>query len=322
MSAYISRRLLTLIPIVIGITFITFLMMHLSPGSPADIYEFSAKVSSDIRERFRKLYGLDKPFHVQYFNWLKKVAVFDFGRSFKDDRPVMEKIFERLPITLLLNVCAMLIIILVAIPLGIISAVYKEKIVDKLITVFVFLGYSIPHYWLALLLMILFGIKLGLLPISGIYSVNHDEFTFMGKVWDVIKHITLPVLISAFGGLAGMSRYVKMSMLDVLTQDYVKYAYAKGLPKNVVVCKHSLRNALIPVITILGLSVPGLIGGSFIFETIFAIPGIGRLGYEAIMARDYPIIMGLSIITAFLTLLGNLIADIAYAYADPRIRYR
>jgi peptide/nickel transport system permease protein len=216
----------------------------------------------------------------------------------------------------------MLIIFFIALPIGIISAVRQDSFLDKGMTVFVFLGFSVPAFWLALLLMLLFGVVLGWLPISGMHSVNFPDFPFWAKLWDLIKHLILPVFISAFGGLAYLSRYSRASMLEVLHQDYIRTARAKGVPEKKVIYKHALRNALIPIVTLLGLSLPGLIGGGFIFETIFAWPGMGRLGYQAIMSRDYPVIMGVGVIAALLTLLGNLIADITYAFVDPRIRYR
>jgi len=207
-------------------------------------------------------------------------------------------------------------------PIGIMSAVKQDSFFDKGMTLFVFLGFSVPTFWLALLLMLLFGVGLGWLPISGIHSVNFPFLSFLGKIWDLIKHLILPVFISAFGGLAYLSRYSRASLLEVLRQDYIRTARAKGVPEKDVIYKHGLRNALIPIVTLLGLSLPGLIGGGFIFETIFAWPGMGRLGYQAVMSRDYPVVMGVGVIAAFLTLLGNLIADITYALVDPRIRYR
>jgi len=323
MITYILRRLILTIPLLIGITLITFLVMHLAPGKPTDIVtEMQVKVGAEARERLRALYGLDKPWYVQYFNWLRRLVRLDFGKSFKDDWPVIKKILERLPATLLLNVSSLILIFSFALPIGIYSAMKQNSLFDKGMTVFVFLGFSMPTFWLALLLMILFGIKLGLLPISGLRSLNWEEFSTLGKVWDIIKHLILPVFVSAFTGLAGLSRYSRVSMLEVIHQDYIRTARAKGLPEKQVIFKHALRNALIPVVTILGLSLPDLIGGSFIFETIFSYPGMGRLGYEAIMARDYPVVMGVGTIAAFLTLLGNFLADILYAYVDPRIRYR
>ncbi len=179
-----------------------------------------------------------------------------------------------------------------------------------------------PAFWMALLLMILFGLKLGVLPISGLHSLNYDDMSLAGKLTDVASHLILPVFISAFTGLAGLSRYVRSSMLEVIRQDYIRTAYAKGLPEHRIIFRHALKNALLPVVTILGLSLPALIGGGFIFETIFAYPGMGRLGYEAVMSRDYPVVMAVGVIAAFLTLIGNLIADITYAWVDPRIRYK
>jgi len=312
-----------MIPLLLGITIITFVVVHLSPGGPADMLTgLSPKVSAEAKARLHSLYGLDKPLHVQYWLWLSRLVRFDFGRSFKDGRLVIIKILERLPATLLLNVLSLLLIFFIALPIGIISAVRQDSFFDKGMTVFVFLGFSVPAFWLALLLMVLFGVVLGWLPISGMHSVNFPYFSFWGKLWDIIKHLILPVFVSAFGGLAYLSRYSRTSMLEVLRQDYIRTARAKGLSEKKVIYRHALRNALIPIVTLLGLSLPALIGGGFIFETIFAWPGMGRLGYQAIMARDYPVIMGVGVIAALLTLSGNLIADITYAFIDPRIRYR
>jgi peptide/nickel transport system permease protein len=187
-------------------------------------------------------------------------------------------------------------------------------------TVFVFVGFAIPTFWLALLLMILFGVQLGWLPISGIRSLDHASLSPLGKLWDYSRHLAMPVFVSAFGGLAGLSRYMRSNMLEVIRQDYIITARAKGLPEGDVVYRHALRNALLPVVTILGLSVPALIGGSVIFETIYAIPGMGQLFYQSVLSRDYPLVMGVLVIGAILTLLGNLIADLSYALVDPRIR--
>jgi peptide/nickel transport system permease protein len=233
---------------------------------------------------------------------------------------VADKILERLPVTIVLNILSLLLIFAVAIPLGVLSAVHQDSLFDRLTGVLVFVGFAIPTFWLALLLMILFGVQLGWLPISGIRSLNHEYLPPGMAFWDLLKHLILPVGLSAFGGLAGLSRYMRANMLEVVRQDYILTARAKGLPERVVIYKHALRNALLPVITILGLSVPGLIGGSVIFETIFAIPGMGQLFYMAVMARDYPVVMGILFIGAVLTLIGNLLADLSYAAADPRIR--
>ncbi len=322
MLRYIVRRLTFMIPMLIGITVICFAVMHLAPGSPTDLQtQMNPRASAELKERLRAMYDLDKPLYVQYGLWIKRLAVLDLGKSFAPDRrPVADKIMERLPVTISLNILSLLLILITAIPLGVLSAVHQGSWFDAAVSVFVFIGFAIPTFWLALLLMIFFGVDLGWLPISGLRSLNYEYLPPGAQFWDLVKHLLLPVGISAFGGLAGLSRYMRANMLEVIRQDYILTARAKGLSEFRVIYVHALRNALLPVITILGLSIPGLIGGSVIFETIFAIPGMGQLFYMSVMARDYPTIMGILFIGAFLTLLGNLLADVAYAVADPRIR--
>ncbi|MFZ2089180.1 MAG: ABC transporter permease [Desulfobaccales bacterium] len=322
MWTYAAKRLLLIAPLLVGITLVSFVVIHLAPGTPVEIQTtMNPKVSLEAQKRLRELYGLDKPLLVQYWDWLKRMARLDFGRSFSPDRrPVWDKIWERIGVTISLNFLSLLIILLVAIPIGVIAAVRPHSWFDRATTLFVFFGFAMPTFWLALLLMMLFGVYLDWLPISGLTSLGFRQFTFWQKVQDLAAHIFLPVVVAAFGGLAGMSRYMRGNMLEVIRQDYITTARAKGLPESTVIVKHALRNALLPVITILGLSVPGLIGGSVIFESIFAIPGMGQLFYGAVMARDYPLIMGELVIGAFLTLIGNLLADVGYALVDPRIR--
>lgn len=323
MLSYITKRLLLMVPLLFGITLITFTVIHLAPGSPVEVQtEMSLKASAQARENLKKLYGLDKPLYIQYFDWLKRFVKLDFGRSFVDGRKVIDKIIERIPITLTINILSLMLILIVAIPIGILSATRQYSIFDKLSTVFVFIGFSTPTFWLALLLMILFGVNMGLLPISGIQSIDVSDMGSFDRLWDWIKHLILPVGVSAFGGVAGLSRYSRSSMLEVIRQDYIRTAMAKGLTEQKVVFKHAFRNALMPIVTILGLSVPGLLGGGVIFETIFAIPGMGQLFYSSTMSRDYPTIMGILVTGAVLTLFGNLIADISYAFVDPRVRVR
>ena len=310
-----------MIPLIFGITLITFTVIHLAPGNPVEVQtEMSLKVTAQAKENLKKLYGLDKPLHVQYLDWITRFVKLDFGKSFVDGRNVLDKIAERIPITLTINILSMLIIFFIAIPIGILSATKQYSLFDKLSTVFVFIGFSTPTFWLALLLMILFGVNMGILPISGIQSIDVSEMGPFERLLDWIRHLILPVGISAFGGIAGLSRYSRSSMLEVIRQDYIKTARAKGLKESKVIFRHAFRNALMPIVTILGLSVPGLIGGGVIFETIFAIPGMGQLFYASTMARDYPTIMGILVIGAILTLFGNLIADISYALVDPRVR--
>ena len=322
MLTYLAKRLLMMIPLLIGITLISFLVIHLAPGEPTDMQtDLNPKSSVEMRDRLRERYNLDKPLHVQYGLWLKQVATLDFGESFaQDHRPVLVKVRERMPITILINVLSIVVILAVSVPIGILSAVRRNSLFDRGTTIFVFLGFAMPSFWLALLMMDYFGVRLGLLPVAGLKSIGYDYLSPAGQVWDMTRHLILPIFISAFGGLAGFSRYMRSNMLEVIRQDYILTARAKGLSERVVIYKHALRNALLPVITILGLSVPGLIGGSVIFETIFAIPGMGKLFYDGVMMRDYPLIMGILVIGAVLTLVGNLLADISYAIADPRIR--
>ncbi|MDD5730831.1 MAG: ABC transporter permease [Candidatus Omnitrophica bacterium] len=323
MTSYIIRRLLGIIPLLFGITVISFIIIHLAPGKPTLLEQsLNPKISVEVREKFERLYGLDKPLPIQYINWIGRLAKFDFGVSISDNRPVVEKIIERIPLTLTINVLSIFFLFLAAVPLGIKSAIKQGSIFDNTVTVIVFLLFAAPTFWLALLLMQLFCIQFGWLPISGLKSLDFEYFGFWHKAWDLTRHLALPVFVSTIGGLAGISRYMRSNMIEAMNQPYIYTARAKGLPEKQVVYKHALRNAILPIVTILGLSLPGLLGGSVIFESIFALPGIGRLFYEAVMMRDYPLIMAEVVLGAVLTMLGNLIADISYAYVDPRIRYR
>ena len=310
-----------MVPLLIGITIISFAIIHLSPGGPVELAtSMDQRVTAQARQRLMHIYGLDKPLHVQYADWLLRIVRFDFGNSFLDGRKVLDKIAERIPITLLINILSLFLILIIAIPIGITSAIKANSFYDKFMTVFVFIGFAMPSFWLALLLVSFFGIQLHILPVLGIKSLFFDELSLAGKILDVGQHLILPVFVSCFVSLAAMSRYIKTNMMDVLHKDYIRTARAKGLSETKVIYKHALKNALLPVVTILGLSIPGLIGGSIITETVFSIPGMGRLAFEAVMARDYPVIMAELVISALLTLIGNLIADIAYSWADPRVR--
>lgn len=311
-----------MIPLLLGITIISFTVMKMAPGDPTSLVtDLNPNMNEETIARIRAHYGLDQPWHIQYLKWLRNMLMLDFGTSFAPDgRPVLDKILERIPITIFINVVSLLLILAIAIPIGVSSAVKQGSLFDRGTTVFVFLGFAIPSFWLALLLMILFGVKLEWLPISGIRSLNYMELSQVGRFFDFAEHLILPIFISAFGGLASMSRYMRSNMLEVIRQDYITTARAKGLDERTVIFRHALRNALLPVITLLGLAIPGLIGGSVIVETIFAIPGMGFLFYQSVMMRDYPTVMGILVIGAVLTLLGNLFADVSYSLADPRIR--
>ena len=323
MPQYLLKRLLIMIPLLVGITIITFAVIHLAPGEPVEMQTaLSPKVTKETRERIRKFYGLDKPLHVQYVTWVTRLANLDFGRSFaSDNRLVLDKIKERVPVTISLNLVALILEFGLAVPIGVLAARYRDRLFDRGMTIFVFIGFSAPSFALALLGIYFFGVVLGWLPLSGLHSLGSESLPLVARFWDLVKHVILPIGIATFGSIAGLSRYMRSSMLEVLGQDYIVTARAKGLSERVVIYRHALRNALLPAITLLGFSVPGLIGGSVIMESIFSIPGMGKLFYDGVMMRDYPLIMGILVIGAVLTLVGNLFADLLYAVADPRIRH-
>lgn len=322
MTRYILRRLVSLIPLLAGITVISFSIIHLAPGKPTIIEEsLNPKVSQEVRLKLIALYGLDKPLHVQYIGWLRSLLTGDLGRSFIDNRPVAEKIMERLPVTLTINILSLALILAIGLPLGIRSALRQGMLFDRIVSVFVFVSFAVPTFWLALILMNVFGVQLRWLPVSGIASLDFEYLSFTEKGVDLFRHLVLPVSIVGVTGAAGVCRYMRANMIQTLHEPFVCAARAKGLSEHAVLYKHALRNALLPIVTLVGLSIPGLLGGSVIFESIFAIPGIGRLFFEAVMTRDYPLIMASVVITAVLTMLGNLLADISYALVDPRIRY-
>ncbi|MBQ9406232.1 MAG: ABC transporter permease [Desulfovibrio sp.] len=316
------KKVLWMLFVLWGITIISFWVIHLAPGSPTDMETTLNPLAGTVaRQRLETIYGLNRPLYVQYCDWLVRLIHMDFGNSMSSDsRPVLTKIMERLPLTVGMNVVSLMLTLIISIPVGIFSACQRNSFVDKTITVLVFLGFAMPSFWLALLLMMFFGIEMHFFPISGLTSVNFDQLEMLDKILDIIKHLTLPILVYTIGGLAAMSRYMRACMLETLQQDYILAAKAKGLSSHTVIIHHALRNALLPVITLLGLSVPGLIGGSVIIESIFALPGLGQLFYGAVMARDYTMIMGNLVLGAILTLTGNILADICYGLADPRIR--
>ncbi len=324
MKEYIIKRILLLFPTLLGISLVTFMVMQLAPGDPVSLNQggmMSNKMSVEVIEKVREMYGLNDPLIVQYGNWLKRIVTFDFGNSFQNGEPVLERIASRLPITLLINIITIVLIYLIAIPIGVFSAKYHNTKYEKATTLALFLMYSLPSFWVGLLLIVFFGVFLDLLPIYGIVSDGFSDYSFMGKVGDLLSHIILPVITLVYGGLAYISKFVKNGLLEEMQEDYVTLARAKGIKENVILWKHAFRNSMIPIVTILATTLPALIGGSVIIESIYSLPGIGLLYYEAILARDYPIIMTLSFITAFLTLISLILADILYVVVDPRINF-
>jgi peptide/nickel transport system permease protein len=336
MAAYLVQRLLLMIPTFIGITLIGFFIMRLAPGDPAELRAAGglgaaagAGIATDKRgavdeamAQWRAQYGLDKPLHVQYAVWLKNLATLSFGDSFKDNQPVWSKIAERLPVTVKLNFWSIVVVYLVAIPLGIYSATHPNTLGDKTTTLAAFVLFAVPLVWAATMALVFIcgGDFLYLFPPGGLESLDFSEtwspwHRFKDRAW----HLFLPVVLLSYDGFAGLSRYMRSSMLEVLGQDYVQVARAKGLSERLVVLKHVLRNSLIPQVTILASILPGLIGGSVIIETIFSIPGLGQLGFESVLARDYPTVLALFTASAVLTLIGILVSDLLLAAVDPRI---
>jgi peptide/nickel transport system permease protein len=327
---YLIRRLLLIIPTFLGITLITFMVIQLSPGNPAAMKlrmgeqgMMGDEVTREIVEQTKKLYGLDKPIWTRYGIWLKRVVTLDFGTSYKDHRPVIEKIAERLPVTIELNLISIFLVYLIAIPVGVFSAVEQGTIRDKSMTVILFILYSLPNFWVAVLLIMFLGGGdfLDWFPIYGISSPELEGGAFLTRLWDHLWHLVLPVFCLSYGGLAGLSRFMRAGMLEVIRQDYIRTARAKGLPEKLVIFKHAMRNSIIPIITLMGYLLPGMLGGSIIIESIFSIPGMGQLSFEAVLSRDYPVVMAIATISALLTLVGILISDLLYVWADPRITY-
>jgi len=311
-----------MIPLIFGISLLSFLIVHLAPGDPASLnVNLNAKIDPGYITKLRQVYGLNDPVYVQYGRWLKGMMTLDFGTSFMDNRPVLAVIGERMPATLLLSGLSEILLFLIAVPLGVAAAYYQGRWQDRFITVFSFIGFATPTFWLALMLMLVLGVHWGWLPVSGMSGIGSEYLPWYERLWDMFLHLLMPLVVTTFGGLASISRYARTSMLEVIRQDYIRTARAKGLSEFQVLFRHALPNALIPIVTLIGLSLPALIGGSTIIETIFSWPGMGRLNYEAIMSRNYTLVMGIGIISALLTLLGNLLSDLMYVWLDPRIRY-
>ena len=319
MTGYILKRTLQAIPILLGASTLIFFLMHAAPGDPTSIY-IRPDIDPMVIEQMRKNLGLDQPVHVQYVRWLSSFAQGDFGFSFSQKRPIIDIIKDTLPNTLLLSSVALVIIFAVGVLVGTIQAVRQYSWVDNVATVGAFFFYSMPSFWFGLMLILLLSYKFQLLPASQMTSVNF-EFLPGGEQWiDRLKHLLMPALALGIGSAASVARYMRSGMLEQIRQDYVRTARAKGLSERVVIFKHAMRNALIPVITLLGLTLPFLVGGAVLIETIFAWPGMGRLIVTAIFQRDYPVVLAIAFVSSIMVILGSLIADILYSVVDPRVR--
>jgi peptide/nickel transport system permease protein len=330
MRSYFVKRLLLLIPTLLGISFVSFLIIHLLPGDPAEIRLEEARqrsgnqlLTSEILEETRALYGLDQPVHVQYFRWLKRIITFDFGYSLKDHRPVIDKLKERIPVSVKLSGISLLLAYLISIPLGIYSATHRYTRMEQLTTVFLFALYSLPNFWLATMAIVYLGGGdfWNVFPVYGLSSAGSESWTWWRRAQDQVWHLILPVACLTYYTLAVLSRYMRAGMLETIQQDFIRTARAKGLSERVVIYRHALRNSLIPIITLMADILPALIGGSVVVETLFSIPGMGSLGSEAVVTRDYPLLMAIFTLSALLTTLGILIADFLYTIVDPRIAY-
>jgi peptide/nickel transport system permease protein len=324
MVRYVLRRLLLMVPTFFGITVLTFALLKLAPGDPlavaADVVE-SAPSGTDAVEARRRLRGLDRPIWEQYARWVGRVAMLDFGRSLQDGRPVIEKIGKALPRTLLLTSLALLVSYLFAIPVGAYAAAKRNSLADRLIALASFALYSMPAFWIAVLLLLYLATDRGVtwFPLQGLTSPGFESFGLGRKILDLGWHLVLPVLALSCTSFALVSRTVRGGMIEVLRQDFVRTARAKGLPERAVVYRHALRNALLPIVTMVGLMLPYLVGGTVIVEQIFGIPGMGLLAFEAVRARDDAMVMGLTTLVALLTLVSMLVSDLLYAVVDPRI---
>jgi len=321
-TAYIVKRLLQMIPLLLGVTFLTFAIVSFVPGSPISSLQLNPRARPEDLERIRQNLGLDRPWYERYFVWLSDVVQGDLGLSLTNFTPVTDRILGVLPNTLLLTATALVIALLVSVPLGVAAAVRHNSLFDHITTILVTAFAAIPSFWLALLMIILFAVKfddwgLPTLPAQGMQDLRGET-----GLLDRIEHLVLPASALALAQIAGWTRFIRSSMLETVNMDYVRTARSKGLAERAVIYRHAFRNAMLPLVTLVGLALPELFGGAYLIEQIFAWNGLGRLAFNATQSNDYTLIMGATLLFALLTMLGNLFADVVYALADPRIRYR
>lgn len=320
MTRYIARRLLQVIPLLIGVTLITFLLANAVPGSPVSNLEFNPRTSQEDIDRIQESLGLNDPLHVRYFTWLGNVVRGDLGISMKTYRPVTNTIMEKLPNTLLLTGTALLLALLFSIPVGVYSAVKRNTPFDNVATAGSVAGFSMPTFWLGLMAILLFAVKFQEWGLPSLPAGNTIDVRDGGGFWDRMEHLILPAATLAFVQTAAWTRYIRSQMIEVLNQDYIRTAHAKGLKDYVVIFRHGLRNGILPLVTLLGIAIPDLAGGSLIIEQIFNYNGIGLLAFNSAVNKDYTLVMGIVVVLSTLVILGNLIADVCYAVLDPRIR--
>lgn len=315
MTRYLIRRLVQTIPLVIGITMITFALANLVPGSPVSDLEFNPDIKPADKQRIIHNLGLDQPVYVRYVRWLSNVARGDLGISLVTYRPVTQSVMEKLPNTLLLTVSALLFALIVSVPVGVYAAVKRNSWFDQLTTIGSVAGFAVPTFWLGLMMIVVFSVKLHVLPSGGAYTLGH------ASLLDRAKHLIMPAFVLGFVQMAGWTRYIRSQMIEVMRQDYIRTAESKGLANVSVIFRHGLRNAILPLVTLIALDLPALFGGSVIIEQIFTWNGLGRFILDAVSKRDYTVVMGVTLFISTLTVLANLVADIAYGLLDPRIQY-
>jgi len=320
MWTYALRRIVQAVPLLFGIVTLTFFAIRLAPGDPLAMY-YNPHVDPAVMDQVRRNLGLDQPLHVQYLMWLRSVARLDLGVSFTQHRPVADILLDAIPKTMQLAFWAIVVDLAIGIMVGTISAVRQYSLLDHSTTVGTLFFFSMPTFWLSLMLIVVFSLKLGVLPASQMSSVGVEMLGFWGRLWDRVLHMVMPVFVLGVAGAASTARYMRASLLDTIREDYVRTARAKGVSERMIIFKHAMRNALLPIVTLTGLYLPFLISGAVVVEEIFAWPGMGRTLVTAIFARDYPIVMGTMLIAPAVVVLSNLLADILYAWVDPRIRY-
>lgn len=320
MWKYIVRRLLQMIPILLGISIVIFLVINMVPGNFIEA-KANPKMTREQIEHLKDLLGINDPIHIKYWKWIKGAVVGDFGDSFIYLKPVSQVINTFVWNSFILAFSAFILELLIAIPIGIISATKQYSKTDMFFTVFALIGISVPSFFIGLILKKIFAIDLKILPLANMTTPG-SNYTGLRYIWDVVLHLIMPCIVLAFSGVGSLMRYTRTAVLEVIKQDYIRTARSKGLSERTVIYKHALRNALIPIVTIIGLSLPGLFSGAIITESIFAIPGIGKIALDAVNKRDYPLMMGFSMFVAVLTLLGNLLSDILYAFVDPRVKLK
>lgn len=318
MMGSISKRLLTMIPMILGITAVSFVLMQLAPGDPLAMMVDPSIHESDLAQ-VRENLGLNQPVWIQYWRWLLAVLQGDFGYSFVTGQPVLTVILDRLPATLLLSGSTMVLIVGITFPLGIWAGYKANTAVDHWITVLTFIGMSIPAFWLALVLLLMLSVQLEWFPLSGFQNYAVFEPTVWQQCASILHHMVLPLVTSVLGGLAGLTRYHRSGVVGILNRMYITAARSRGVGPSRLLFQHVAKNAALPIITLLGLMIPGLIGGSFVIEYIFAWPGMGQLGVSSVFARDYPVLMAILVFSSLLIMLGTLISDIVYQWADPRV---